>query len=125
MDIQNQKKPSATAIVKEIRRRTKRVFSAEEKIKIVLECLRGEDSIAAICRKHGVHQNSYYTWSKDFLEAGKRRLSGDTTREANRDEVGHMRDENDMLKQELANLYLENTVLKKSTNGYESGQTWR
>jgi transposase len=116
----NHKKPSATAVVKEIRRRTKRLFSAEEKIKIVLECLRGEDSVASICRKYGIHQNSYYTWSKDFLEAGKRRLSGDTTRDANRDEVGDMVKENEMLKRELANLYLENTVLKKSINGFGS-----
>jgi transposase len=120
MENSKQKKPSATQVVKEIRRRTKRLFSAEEKIKIVLECLRGEDSIAAICRKYGIHQNSYYTWSKEFLEAGKRRLSGDTIREANRDEVGQMLKENQMLKLELANLYLENTVLKKSINGFGS-----
>jgi transposase len=120
MENNHQKKPSATAVVKEIRRRTKRLFTAEEKIKIVLECLRGEDSVAAICRKYGIHQNSYYTWSKDFLEAGKRRLNGDTTRDANNDEVSHMVKENDMLKRELANLYLENTVLKKSINGFGS-----
>lgn len=116
----SKKKPSATQVVKEIRRRTRHHFTAEEKIMVVLECLRGEDSIAAICRKYGVHINSYYTWSKEFLEAGKRRLSGDTTREANRDEVKDMMKENDMLKRELANLYLENTVIKKSINGYES-----
>jgi transposase len=95
------------------------VFSAEEKIKIVLEGLRGEDSIAAICRKYDIHQNSYFKWSKDFMEAGKRRLSGDVTREANREEVTELKQQNDEVKRELANLYLENKRLKKSLNGYE------
>jgi transposase len=113
------KKPTATEVVKEIKRRTRRVFSAEEKIKIVLEGLRGEDSIAAICRKYDIHQNSYFKWSKDFMEAGKRRLSGDTTREASSDEVTGLKHENDELKRELANLYLKNQSLKKSLNGYE------
>ena len=106
-------------MVKEIRRRTRRVFSAEEKIKIVLEGLRGEDSIAAICRKYDIHSNSYFKWSKDFMEAGKRRLSGDVIREANRDEVVELKQQNDEVKKELANLYLENKSLKKSLNGYE------
>jgi transposase len=112
------KKPTATEVVKEIKRRTRRVFSAEEKIKIVLEGLRGEDSIAAICRKYDIHQNSYFKWSKDFMEAGKRRLSGDTTREATSDEVTDLKQENDELKRELANLYLANQGLKKSLNGH-------
>jgi len=113
------KKPTATEVVKEIKRRTRRVFSSEEKIKIVLEGLRGEDSIAAICRKYDIHQNSYFKWSKDFMEAGKRRLSGDILREANRDEVIELKQQNDEVKRELANLYLENKGLKKSLNGYE------
>ena len=113
------KKRTATEVVKEIRRRTRRVFSAEEKIKIVLEGLRGEDSIAAICRKYDIHPNSYFKWSKDFMEAGKRRLSGDVIREANRDEVVELKQQNDEVKKELANLYLENKSLKKSLNGYE------
>ncbi len=113
------KKRTATEVVKEIRRRTRRVFSAEEKIKIVLEGLRGEDSIAAICRKYDIHSNSYFKWSKDFMEAGKRRLSGDVIREANRDEVVELKQQNDEVKKELANLYLENKSLKKSLNGYE------
>lgn len=71
--------------VKEIRRKTRRKFSTEEKIRIVLEGLRGECSIAELCRKEGINQNLYYRWSKDFLEAGKKRLSGDTAREANTD----------------------------------------
>ena len=113
------KKVSATQVVKEIRRKTKRVFSAEEKIRIVLEGLRGEESIAAICRKYDIHPNSYFTWSKEFMEAGKRRLSGDVTREATRDEVAELRAQNDELKKELANLYLEAKALKKSLNGYK------
>jgi transposase len=111
------KKPSATEVVKEIKRRTKRIFSGEEKIRIVLECLRGEESIAAICRKYNIHPNSYFTWSKEFMEAGKRRLSGDVTREAMWDEVTELKNQNDELKRELANLYLENKGLKKSLNG--------
>ena len=113
------KKPTATEVVKVIKRRTRRVFSSEEKIKIVLEGLRGEDSIAAICRKHDIHQNSYFKWSKDFMEAGKRRLSGDVIREANRDEVNELKRENDEIKKELANLYMKNQGLKKSLNGHE------
>ena len=112
------KKPTATEVVKEIKRRTRRVFSAEEKIKIVLEGLRGEDSIATICRKYDINQNSYFKWSKDFMEAGKRRLSGDVAREANRDEVAELRQKNDELKKELAELYMEKQGLKKSLNGH-------
>lgn len=119
MTNQRKKKPSASELVKEIKRRTRRIYSSEEKIKIVLEGLRGEESIASICRKHDIHQNTYYTWSKDFLEAGKRRLSGDTTREATRDEVTDLKKENDEIKRELANLYLENQGLKKSLNGFD------
>jgi transposase len=118
----NLKKVSATEIVKEIRRRTRRTFSAEEKIKIVLEGLRGEDSIASICRKYGIHANLYFKWSKEFIEAGKRRLNGDTTREATRDEVSDIKKENDTLRMELASLYLENKAIKKSISGYESEQ---
>ena len=112
-------KQSATDLIKEVKRRTRRSFSSEEKIKIVLEGLRGEDSIAAICRKYAIHQNLYFKWSKDFMEAGKKRLSGDTVREANSTEVQDLKQENDSLKRELAELYLANKVLKKSLNGYE------
>ena len=112
-------KQTATELVKEIKRRTRRVFSSEEKIRIVLEGLRGEESITAICRKYSIHQNLYFKWSKDFMEAGKKRLSGDTVREASTDEVKELREKADALKQELAELYLENKVLKKNLSGYE------
>ena len=85
------KKQSASSLVREIKRRTRRVFSSEEKIKIVLEGLRGEESVAAICRKYGIHENNYYNWSKDFMEAGKKRLSGDTERNATTDDVKDLR----------------------------------
>jgi len=114
------KKPTAEKIVKEIKRRTRRKFTAEEKIKIVLEALRGEDTIAGVCRKYGIHQNNYFKWSKEFIEAGKRRLSGDTLREATRDEVSELKRMNDVLKRELGELYIENKELKKTLNGLES-----
>ena len=85
------KKQSASSLVREIKRRTRRVFSSEEKIKIVLEGLRGEESVAAICRKYGIHENNYYNWSKDFMEAGKKRLNGDTERNATTDDVKDLR----------------------------------
>lgn len=112
-------KATATQVVKEIRRNTRRKFSAEEKIKIVLEVLRGEDTIAVVCRKYGIHQNNYYKWSKEFIEAGKRRLSGDTLREATRDEVSELRRQNELLKRELGGLFLENKELKKTLDGLE------
>ena len=112
-------KQSVTSLVKEIKRRTRRVFSSEEKIKIVLEGLRGEESVKEICRKYGIHENNYYNWSKDFIEAGKKRLNGDVIREANTDEVKELRSENDTLKKEVAELYLQTKLLKKSLNGLE------
>lgn len=114
-----QQKQSVTSLVKEIKRRTRRVFSSEEKIKIVLEGLRGEESVKEVCRKYGIHENNYYNWSKDFIEAGKKRLNGDTTREANTDEVKELKSENDSLKKELGELYVENKVLKKNLSGLE------
>ena len=86
-------KDSAEKTVRDIRRATRRHYSAEEKIRIVLEGLRGEDSIAELCRKEGINQNLYYRWSKEFLEAGKKRLSGATAREATSDEVKDLRQE--------------------------------
>ena len=103
--------------VKEIRRKTRRKFSAEEKIRIVLDGLRGEYSIAELCRREGINPNLYYRWSKDFLEAGKRRLAGDTVREASSDEVVGLKKENKNLKQAVAELYLRNDWLKKSLTG--------
>ena len=115
-------KPSGPeATVREIRRKTRRKFSSEEKIRIVLEGLRGEESIAALCRREGISPNLYYRWSKDFLEAGKRRLQGDTLREANSSEVTSLRSENSQLKQLVAELSLKNRVLKKSQNGQGYG----
>jgi len=105
---------NAEALVRDIRRATRRKFSAEDKIRIVLEGLRGEDSIAELCRKEGIVQNLYYRWSKDFLEAGKKRLAGDMVREATSDEVKSLRAEARQLKEALAEATLENRLLKKS-----------
>ena len=99
--------------VKEIRRKTRRKFSSEEKIRIVLEGLRGEDSIVELCRREGISPNLYYNWSKEFLEAGKRRLQGDTKRQATSPEVADLRQENARLKELVADLSLRNEVLKK------------
>lgn len=111
------KKASAQAALKDIRRATRRQFSAEEKIRIVLEGLRGEDSIAELCRREGIATSMYYAWSKDFLEAGKRRLAGDTARAATSDEVRDLRRESGALKEVVADLTLENRLLKKSMSG--------
>lgn len=107
------KKP-AEQVMKDIRRATRRHFSAEDKIRIVLEGLRGEDSIAELCRREGIVQSLYYTWSKEFMEAGKRRLAGDTARAATTDEVKDLRREARDLKECVADLTLENRLLKKS-----------
>ena len=93
---------SAEKTVRDIRRATRRHYNAEEKIRIVLEGLRGEESIAELCRREGININLYYRWSKDFLEAGKKRLAGDTTREATSDEVKQLRSESAALKEALA-----------------------
>ena len=106
-------------IVREIKRKTRRVFNSEEKIRIILEGLRGEDSIAEICRREGINSSQYYKWSKEFLEAGKKRLNGDITREATSPEVKELREESDELKQLVAELSLKNRVLKKSLKGLE------
>ena len=113
------KKSSPDSIVREIRRKTRRKYSAEEKIRIVLEGLRGEESIADLCRREGIHPGIYYKWSKVFLEAGKQRLTGDTIREAGSEEVGEIRTENEALKQLVAELSLKNRVLKKTLKGLE------
>jgi len=107
-------------VVQEIRRKTRRQFSAEEKIRIVLEGLRGEESIATLCRKEGLAPNLYYRWSKEFLEAGKKRLVGDTSREATSTEVTDLRKENLGLKQLVAETVLENRLLKKSVTASAS-----
>jgi transposase len=107
-------KAPAEKVVKGIRRVTRRHFSAEEKIRIVLEGLRGEDSIAELCRRAGITSSMYYGWSKEFLEAGKKRLAGDTARAATSDEVKALRRETSALKEVVADLTLENRLLKKS-----------
>ena len=108
---------SAEKTVRDIRRRTRKKYSAEEKIRIVLEGLKGEESISEICRREGIAPGMYYKWSKAFLEAGKRRLNGDTQREATSDDVTELRQENGELKHLVAELSLKNRVLKKSSNG--------
>jgi transposase len=110
---------SPESVVREIRRRTRRKFTPQEKIRVVLEGLKGEESIAELCRREGMSPNFYYRWSKDFLEAGKKRLKGDTEREANSVEVTQLRQENEQLKALVAELSLKNRVLKKSLNGEE------
>ncbi len=110
---------SPESLVREIKRKTRRKINPEEKIRIILEGLRGEDSIAAICRREGIAPSLYYKWSKSFLEAGKQRLKGDTIREANSDEVSELRKDNEQLKQLVAELSLKNRVLKKSLTGLE------
>ncbi len=110
-------KERAENVVRDIRRATRRRFSAEEKIRIVLDGLRGEDSIAELCRHEGIAQSLYYSWSKEFLEAGKKRLAGDTAREASTGEVKELRREARDLKEVVAEQTLEIRLLKKSMTG--------
>ena len=110
----SKRRQSAEAAVSDIRRATRRKFSSEEKIRIVLEGLRGEQSVSELCRREGIASTLYYRWSKDFLEAGKKRLAGDTVREATSSEVKELRLESRELKEVVAELTLENRVLKKS-----------
>ena len=107
-------KSPAERVLKDIRRATRRHFSAEDKIRIVLDGLRGEDSIAELCRREGIAQSLYYVWSKEFLEAGKRRLAGDMARAATSDEVKDLRRESTALKEVVAEQALELRILKKS-----------
>jgi transposase len=107
-------KVPAERVLKDIRRATRRHFSAEDKIRIVLDGLRGDDSIAELCRREGIAQSLYYVWSKEFLEAGKRRLAGDTARAATSDEVKDLRHESNALKEVVAEQALELRLLKKS-----------
>ena len=114
-------KEPAEKAVRDIRRRTRKQYSAEEKIRIVLEGLRGEDSIAALCRREGIAESLYYSWSKEFLEARKKRLAGDTARQANATEVGDLRREMRDMKELVADLALENRLLKKGMIGDGGG----
>ena len=108
--------------VRDIRRATRKKCSAEEKIRIVLAGLRGEYSISELCRREGIAESLYYSWSKEFLEAGKRRLAGDTERQANSGEVKGLRHEMGDLKELVAELTLENRLLKKSMTGAGGAQ---
>jgi transposase len=114
---QKQTGRSSERIIKDIKRKTRRQYSAEEKIRIVLAGLRGEDSIAELCRREGISQGIYYKWSKDFMEAGKKRLAGDIVRQANSSEVTHLRKEARVLKEGVAEQTLELPLLKKSMIG--------
>ena len=111
------KKKNASSLISELKRKTRRNYSSEEKIRIIIEGMRGEITIAELCRKEGLSQGLYYKWSKDFMEAGKKRLSGDTMREANTSEVKELKDENRSLKELVAELSLDNRDLKKNLNG--------
>jgi transposase len=110
-------KASTEQSVRDIRRQTRKRHSAEEKIRIVLEGLRGEESIASLCRREGIAESLYYSWSKEFLEAGKKRLAGDTARQATSGEVTTLRREMRSMKELVAELTLENRLLKKSMIG--------
>lgn len=111
------KKVSAENKIRNIRRKTRRQYTAEEKIRIVLEGLQGESTIAELCRREGINQNLYYRWSKEFLEAGKERLNGNTQRQADSVEVKALRQENEQLKQLVAELALKNKVLTPALAG--------
>ena len=110
-------KDGAETAVRDIWRKTRKQYTAEEKIRIVLSGLRGEDSIAELCRREGIAESLHYSWSKEFLEAGKKRLSGDTARQASSGEVKDLRREMRDLKEALAEQVLENRLLKKSMTG--------
>ena len=104
-------------VVKDIRRATRKQYSAEEKIRIVLDGLKGEDSISELCRREGISQSLFYSWSKEFLEAGKKRLAGDTARAATSTEVKDLRREARDLKEVVAEQALELRLLKKACSG--------
>ena len=107
----------AERTVRDIRRQTRKQYTAEEKIRIVVSGLRGEESIAELCRREGIAESLYYSWSKEFLEAGKKRLSGDTARQASPGEVKDLRKEMRDLKEALAEQVLDNRLLEKSMTG--------
>ena len=108
------KKKSAGSLISELKRKTRKTYSSEEKIRIIIEGMRGETTIAELCRREGISQANYYKWSKDFMEAGKKRLQGDTLREANSSEVQELKAENEESKELEANLSLDNMKLKKN-----------
>lgn len=111
------RKKSASSLISELKRKTRRTYSSEEKIRIIIDGMQGEMSVAELCRKEGISKGIYYKWTKDFMEAGKKRLNGDTMREANTSEVKELKDENRSLKELVAELSLKNRDLKKNLNG--------
>ena len=113
------KKPTPEKYVKDIRQNTRRIFTAEQKILIVMEALRAETSIAELCRKYSISQSQFYKWNKEFLEAGKKRLSGDITREATSDDVSELRKENQRLKEIVADLVVRYDIVKKTLNSLD------
>ncbi len=117
------KKEKAETTVRRIRRQTRKKYGAEDKIRIVIEGLRGEMTIAQLCRKEGISQSLYYRWSKEFLEAGKQRLAGNTKRQADSGEVKGLQQENEEMKLLIAELSLKNRILKKSLLGL-GDETW-
>jgi transposase len=117
--MESKKKQTTENFIKEIRRKTKRQFTSEQKITIVMEALRAEISVADICRKYSIHLSQFYKWNKEFMEAGKKRLAGDTTRDATKEEVNELRNENARLKEMVADLMLRYDIVKKSLNGLE------
>ncbi len=108
------KKQTTENYIKEIRRKTRRIFNSEQKIQIVMEALRAEISVAELCRKYALNESQFYKWNKEFLEAGKKRLTGDTTREASSNEVTELRKENQLLKEIVTDLVLRYDIVKKS-----------
>ena len=112
-------KESTEKKMRNIRRQNRKKYSAEEKIRIVLEGLRGDESIAELCRREGLSQSMYYKWSKEFMEAGKQRLAGNTKRQADSTDVKDLRKQNNQLKELVAELALKNKVLKKSLLGWD------
>ena len=114
--METKKKQTTENYIKEIRRKTRRTFTSEQKITIVMEALRAEMSVAELCRKYSIIESQFYKWNKEFLEAGKKRLSGDTTREATSDEVAELKKENQRLKETVADLVIRYDIVKKSLN---------
>ena len=117
--METKKKQTTENFIKEIRRKTRRTFSSEQKIMIVMEALRAEMSVSELCRKYSIQESQFYKWNREFLEAGKKRLSGDTTREATSDEVADLRKENQRLMETVADLVLRYDIVKKSLSGLD------
>ena len=117
--METNRKQSTENFIKEVRRKTRRTFTSEQKILIVMEAMRGELSVAEICRKYGIANTLFYKWNKEFMEAGRKRLNGDTDRQATSDEVVELRKENQRLKEMVADLMLKYDIVKKSLSMLE------